>query len=341
MATFDDGDFPDQTHSPSQHDDFGSYDNFSEAQQPPTQHQSGGFSSFNGDGAYGSENPASPNGYGFGASSPNHDFSSPFESSVNDANGNGGGSGDAIFASDGPILPDPNEMREEGFQRREWRRLNTIHLEEKEKKEKEMRNQIITEAEEYKKSFYEKREKTIETNKTDNREKEKLYWANQEKFHKEVDKHYWKAIAELIPREVPNIEKKRGKKDPDKKPSVNVIQGPKPGKPTDLGRMRQIFLKLKTNPPPHMMPPPPPAKDAKDGKDGKDAKAGKDGKDAKAGKDAKDLKNGKPADPKVTEEKTASPAKDASVETAKPDAAASVEGEKPVAVAEAEGAKAE
>jgi hypothetical protein len=35
--------------------------------------------------------------------------------------------------------------------------LNTIHLEEKEKKEKEMRNQIITEAEDFKKAFYEKR----------------------------------------------------------------------------------------------------------------------------------------------------------------------------------------
>lgn len=159
-----------------------------------------------------------------------------------------------------------------------------------------------------------------------------LYWANQEKFHKEVDKHYWKAIAELIPREVPNIEKKRGKKDPDKKPSVTVIQGPKPGKPTDLGRMRQIFLKLKTNPPPHMMPPPP-------AKDGKDAKGAKDGKDAKGGKDAKDLKDGKPAEPKAAEEKPASPAKDASAETAKPEAPASGEGEKPVA--EAEGAKAE
>ncbi|XP_010488993.1 PREDICTED: clathrin light chain 1-like [Camelina sativa] len=334
MATFDDGDFPPQTHSPSEHDDFG-YDSFSEAQPPPppTQHQhpSGGFSSsFNG--GDGSDNPASPNGYGFGASSPSHEFSSPFES---EANGNGG---DAIFSSDGPVLPDPNEMREEGFQRREWRRLNAIHLEEKERKEKEMRNQIITEAEDFKKAFYEKRDKTIETNKTDNREKEKLYWANQEKFHEDVDKHYWKAIAELIPREVPNIEKKRGKKDPDKKPSVNVIQGPKPGKPTDLGRMRQIFLKLKTNPPPHMMPPPPPAKDAKDGKDAKDAK---DGKDAKGGKDAKNLKDGKPADPKATEEKPASPAKDASVEIAKPEVAASGEGEKHVAEAEAEGAKAE
>lgn len=98
---------------------------------------------------------------------------------------------------------------------------------------------------------------------------------NQEKFHKEAHQHYWKAIAELIPFEVPNIEKKRGRRDPDKQTSVTVIQGPKPGKPTDLTRMRQLFVKLKTKPPPHMMPPPPaqPAKDAKPaGKDGKNDK---------------------------------------------------------------------
>lgn len=101
--------------------------------------------------------------------------------------------------------------------------------------------------------------------------------ANQEKFHKTADKQYWTAIAELIPREVPNIEKKRGKKDQEKKPSITVIQGPKPGKPTDLSRMRHILVKLKHAPPPHMIPPPPaPAKDAKDGKDEKDTKNGKD-----------------------------------------------------------------
>lgn len=110
-----------------------------------------------------------------------------------------------------------------------------------------------------------------------------MYLANQEKFHKEADKQYWKTIGEIIPREVPNIEKKRGKKDQDKKPSITIIQGPKPGKPTDLSRMRHLLLKLKHTPPPHMVPPPPaPAKDAKDVKDGK---TGKDGENVKNSKD--------------------------------------------------------
>ncbi|KAM1141537.1 hypothetical protein FF1_041430 [Malus domestica] len=84
-----------------------------------------------------------------------------------------------------------------------------------------------------------------------------LFLANQEKLHAEVDKNYRKAIADFIPNEVPAIEKKRGKKDTEKKPSILVVQGPKPRKPTELSRMRQILLKLKHNTPPRLKPSPP------------------------------------------------------------------------------------
>ncbi|KAK9290722.1 hypothetical protein L1049_008896 [Liquidambar formosana] len=189
---------------------------------------------------------------------------STFSSEQNGKSFNGG-----FGAADGPILPPPVEMQpEEGFALREWRRQNAIRLEEKEKEEKEMLKQIIEEADEYKAEFYRRRKITCETNKTTNREKEKLFLANREKFHTEAEKNYWKAIAELIPYEVPAIEK-RGKKDKEKKPSIVVIQGPKPGKPTDLSRMRQILVKLKHSPPPHMKPKPPPSSEP-----GKDAKTG-------------------------------------------------------------------
>lgn len=93
-----------------------------------------------------------------------------------------------------------------------------------------------------------------------------MYLASQEKFHAEADKSYWKSIAELIPNEVPTIEKK-GKKDLEKKPSIIVVQGPKPGKPTDLSRMRQMLVKLKHNTPNHLkhspLPAPATSKDTK------------------------------------------------------------------------------
>jgi hypothetical protein len=110
-----------------------------------------------------------------------------------------------------------------------------------------------------------------------------IFIASQEKFHASADKQYWKSISDLIPHEIATIEK-RGKKDKDKKPSVTVIQGPKPGKPTDLSRIRQILVKLKHAPPPHMLQPPAPAakEGAKDGaKEGPKAGA-KDGAAAPA-----------------------------------------------------------
>jgi len=166
-------------------------------------------------------------------------------------------------ASDGPILPPPEEiLSEEGFALREWRRQNAIRLEEKEKEEKEMLRGIIEEADEFKAEFNRKWKIRCENNKVTNREKEKLNLASQEKFHAEAGQSYWKAIAEIIPKEIPVIENK-GNKDKAKKPSVVMIQGPKPGKPTELSRMRQLLVKLKHSPPPHMKPPPSePKKDA-------------------------------------------------------------------------------
>ncbi|XP_072977646.1 clathrin light chain 1-like [Typha angustifolia] len=157
---------------------------------------------------------------------------------------------DRIFASGGPVLRPMSEMEpEEGFVLREWRRncnlwQNDIILEEKERMEKELRAEITTEADDYKRAFYEKRILNRETNKASNREKEKIFLAYREEFYTNADKHYWKAISELIPNEIANTEKK-GKKDKENKPSIAFIQGPKPGKPTDLSRMRQIVLKLK------------------------------------------------------------------------------------------------
>ncbi|KAL0914045.1 hypothetical protein M5K25_017543 [Dendrobium thyrsiflorum] len=196
----------------------------------------------------------SPDGYGY--LSDRHQrfnsIASPFP--MPDSNGNAFGEGvnGGVFISDDPIYSPPSEMQpDEGFFLREWRRQNTILLEEKESMEKELRDQIIIEAEEYKKAYNEKRKSTSETNRAQNREKEKLFLSNQEKFHANADKQRWKAIAELIPNEVPNLEK-RGKKEQEKKTSILVIQGPKPGKPTDLSRMRQLLVKLKNNTPPHM-----------------------------------------------------------------------------------------
>lgn len=53
-------------------------------------------------------------------------------------------------------------------------RLNAIRLEEKEKREKELLQEIIDEADQYKIDFYRRRKVAVDNNKASNRDKEKV-----------------------------------------------------------------------------------------------------------------------------------------------------------------------
>ena len=74
--------------------------------------------------------PHSPDVYGFEMSAPNPDYETSVTDGVGDIDGGDIGGvdddDDGIFAADGPVLPPPEQMREEGFARREWRRFVSL-----------------------------------------------------------------------------------------------------------------------------------------------------------------------------------------------------------------------
>ncbi|CAM8897836.1 unnamed protein product [Rhodiola kirilowii] len=97
------------------------------------------------------------------------------------------GSGGEFEFNPVDLVPELKGEYEKSSALGEWRRLTAIRLAEKDKLEKEMRAEILVEADEYKTDFYERRQVTVEKKKVSNREKQKTFLENQEKFHKEAD----------------------------------------------------------------------------------------------------------------------------------------------------------
>jgi hypothetical protein len=268
--------------------------------------------------------PGMPGMYGFGSESPSEfpqrDYSAPEYNPPDYTSSPVGESYNKELDEDlfgganggGPMLPPPEEMQEEGHLLRQWKRENMQRLQEKERIEKEKLQQIIDDADDYKEKHRIKRETNRENQMKANRDKELAYHADQEHFHKTAGKQYWKAVTELVPKELPASLEPKGrqmKEKKEKKSTFVALPGPKPGKPTDMGRFRQVLLKLKHNPPAHMIPPPPPppkpeAKEGEKGKDGKvvEAKEGDKGKENAPAAAAADPSKAAPEAPATPEQ---------------------------------------
>lgn len=153
---------------------------------------------------------------------------------------------------DGSKLPPPEAMGpEESTILREWKRKKAIELEEKARVSREKHEQIIAQAKEEQEAFYKKRAAQVEQAKINNREKEEAYVASLENMNPKEGGNYWEAVVNHINFEATTVKKdakSKAKADGPVRTST-LLATQKPGKQTDLARMRQILVKLKKTPP--------------------------------------------------------------------------------------------
>eukprot|EP00245_Coleochaete_scutata_P015059 TRINITY_DN6574_c0_g1_i1.p1 TRINITY_DN6574_c0_g1~~TRINITY_DN6574_c0_g1_i1.p1 ORF type:complete len:203 (+),score=61.36 TRINITY_DN6574_c0_g1_i1:204-812(+) len=150
----------------------------------------------------------------------------------------------------GVKLPPPSAMpTEESILLREWRRKRGLELEEKARISREQHQKILEQAEYEKEIFYNQRQKQVAGAKTNNREKEKVFMAHLEALNAKSGGNYWESVVAFV-----NFDVVPDRKDKKSGKGANISPRPstadvKPGKQTDMSRMRQVLLKLKHNPP--------------------------------------------------------------------------------------------